>query len=189
MTIFLHLLRKSAKCRRIGEKASFFENAPQDEIHPLAKRPRLTIDCYLFTIITNLGRGDKETMIAKLKVSAPPEDFDDTEDIALAVPVTIPELQEIRHLAFTLHRQRRAFDGEQWGWPVSYEPESPNPPIESRLTFTPATFFIGVWPLWYVSFTWEYGRNVEPNILVGNENIQHTSDARIQIEQGAAVFA
>ena len=128
-------------------------------------------------------------MIAKLKVGAPPEDFDEREDIALAVPVVIPAMQEIRHLAFTLHRQRRAFEGEQWGWPVSYAPESPNPPIESRLTFTPATFFLGVWPLWYVSFTWEYGRNVEPNILVGDENIQPASDNLIPLELVTPVFA
>lgn len=128
-------------------------------------------------------------MIAKLKVAPPPEDFDESEDIALAVPVTIPEMQEIRHLAFTLHRQRHVFEGEQWGWPVSYAPESPQPPIESRLTFTPATFFIGVWPLWYVSFTWEYGRNAEPNILVGDENIRPASDSPIPVELVTAVFA
>ena len=81
----------------------------------------------------------------------------------------LPEIDEIRRLALALHGKNKAFAGEIWGWPVSYEPESAEPPLDSKMTFTPALFFIGVWPIWYVSFTWDSGRNAEPEVLMGDE--------------------
>ena len=108
-------------------------------------------------------------MIAKLRVGEPPEEFNEAEDIALAVPVVLPEMVDIRKLAFALHAKGQAYEAEMSGWPVSYDPGSPEPPIDSKLTFTPALFFIGVWPIWYISFTWEYGHDAEPNVVVGDE--------------------
>jgi hypothetical protein len=110
-------------------------------------------------------------MIAKLRVGEPPETFNEPEDIELAIPVALPEMDDIRRLAFALHAKGKVYEGEMWGWPVSYDPGSPERPIDSKLTFTPALFFIGVWPIWYVSFSWEYDNDAEPHVLIGDENI------------------
>ena len=110
-------------------------------------------------------------MITKLRVGEPPEELNEAEDIAPPGPVVLPEIAEIRKLAFTLHAKGQTYETEMEGWPVSYDPGSPEPPIDSNLTFTPALFFIGVWSIWYVSFTWEYGHDAEPNVLVGDEYI------------------
>ena len=88
-----------------------------------------------------------------------------------AIPVSIPDIEEIRQFANELHVAGIAYEGEMGGWPVQYEPELPEPPLDSRLTFTPAFFWIGVWPIWYVSFTWEAGRSHEPSMLTGEENL------------------
>lgn len=120
-------------------------------------------------------------MIAKLRVGEPPEELAELEEIALTVPVTLPEPEEIRALAWALHVKGKAYQAEMWGWPVSYDPGSPERPIDSKLTFTPAMFFIGVWPLWYVSYTWEYGQAAEPHVLVGDEYIV-TEPAQRQYE-------
>ncbi|MDQ3249206.1 MAG: hypothetical protein M3Q45_08365 [Chloroflexota bacterium] len=123
--------------------------------------------------------------MVKLRVGAPPEEFDSEDDIELSVPVLLPDLTAIRDFAFALHKQRHPYAGEWKGWPVSYDPGSNQPPIDSRLTFTPAVFFIGVWPLWYVSFTWEYGADQEPYVLVGDEYIVQTASA---VESNGVLF-
>jgi hypothetical protein len=110
-------------------------------------------------------------MITKLRVGEPPETLNWPEDIELAIPVALPEMDNIRRLAFALHAKGKTYEGEMWGWPVSYDPGSPEPPLASRLTFTPALFFIGVWPVWDVSFSWEYGNDAEPHIFIGDKNI------------------
>lgn len=86
-------------------------------------------------------------MIAKLIVGEPPEALNEAEEITLTVPVVLPEMTEIRKLAFALHAKGKPYEAELGGWPVSYDPGSPEPPIDSKLTFTPALFFIGVWPI------------------------------------------
>ena len=108
-------------------------------------------------------------MIAKLRVAEPVAIYREDEDQALTIPVALPEMDEIRRLALALHTKNKAYAGEMWGWPVSYEPESAEPPLDSKMTFTPALFFIGVWPIWYVSFTWDSGRAAEPYMLMGDE--------------------
>lgn len=89
----------------------------------------------------------------------------------LAIPIAVPEMKEIRELANQLHFAGVEYDGEVWGWMVHYDPELPEPPPDSQLTFTPAFFWIGVWPMWYVSFTWEAGHDQEPSVLVGEDNL------------------
>jgi hypothetical protein len=105
----------------------------------------------------------------KLRVSAPDENI--RRDDQAIIPVTVPDIDEIRRFADELHARNVEFDDEVWGWPVHYDPELPEPPVDSRLSFTPASFWIGVWPIWYVSLTWEYGRGREPHVLVGQENM------------------
>lgn len=104
----------------------------------------------------------------KLKVS-PVEAT--TVDAQLAIPISIPEMEEIHQLANQLHKNGVFYEGEYAGWPVQYDPELAEPPLDSRLTFTPAFFWIGVWPVWYVSFTWERGHDQDPSILTGDENL------------------
>ena len=108
-------------------------------------------------------------MIAKLRVAEPAALYHAAEEQEYAIPVALPDLDEIRRLALALHAQNKVYAGEMWGWPVSYEPESAEAPLDSKMTFTPAFFFIGVWPLWYVSLSWDSGRDAEPSLLMGDE--------------------
>ena len=105
----------------------------------------------------------------KLRVGAPAAQ--PQVDPQIAVPVALPSLDEIRQLAAILHKKGRPYTAEHWGWPVVYDPGTDEPPIDSQLTFTPASFWIGIWPLWYVSLTWEFGPAQEPSLLVGDENL------------------
>lgn len=128
-------------------------------------------------------------MIAKLRVGEPPEALNEAEDNPLTVPVVLPEMVEIRKLAFALHAKGKSYEAEMAGWPVSYDPGCIEPPIDSKLTFTPALFFIGVWPLWYVSFTWEYGHDAEPNVLVGDEYVEtDAAHAELEVRSGTQRF-
>jgi len=107
-------------------------------------------------------------MIAHLRVGEPPEVLED-DDFELTIPVALPTLENIRAFAFGLHSRSQVYSGSLEGWPVSYTPATSDAPIDSALTFTPALFFIGVWPLWYVSYTWEFGDDEEPSLLIGDE--------------------
>lgn len=107
-------------------------------------------------------------MIAQLRVGEPPEVVED-DDFELTIPISVPDLTDIRAFAFGLHTRGEEYAGRLEGWPVSYSSSCPDAPLDSALTFTPALFFIGVWPLWYVSFTWEYGDDSEPSVLIGDE--------------------
>jgi hypothetical protein len=64
-----------------------------------------------------------------------------------------------------------AYNDEAWGWPVRYEPEVEAPIPRSHLQFRPAVFAIGAYPIWFVSFTWEHGRDQRPSVLVEDENL------------------
>jgi hypothetical protein len=107
-------------------------------------------------------------MIAHLRVAEPPDIAED-DDFELTVPVTLPSLESIRAFAFGLHARGQEYEDSLEGWPVTYTPATPEAPLDSVLAFTPALFFIGVWPLWYVSFTWEFGDDREPSQLIGDE--------------------
>ncbi len=87
------------------------------------------------------------------------------------IPISIPDLQTIQALAWAAHEQSEAYTDEVWGWPVSYTPEVQEPIPHSNLQFRPAVFTIGVYPFWFVSFTWEYGKNQAPVILIEDENL------------------
>jgi hypothetical protein len=77
------------------------------------------------------------------------------------IPITVPEMAKIRQLADDLHAKEQPYSGEAWGWPVIYEAEYPEAPLDSNLTYMPASFTIGVFGVWFVSFTWEHGRTEE----------------------------
>ena len=106
-------------------------------------------------------------MIAKVRVGEPSEELDQS----FIVPIAVPELEDILKFASVLHDHGKRYDDVVWGWPVKYSPSSPTPPPDSNMTFTPADFFIGVWPIWYVSLMWENGDSAPPDVLIGDEDL------------------
>lgn len=87
------------------------------------------------------------------------------------IPISIPTMDEIEILAQTTHEKALNYSGEAWGWPVSYKAEVSEPIPHSNMQFQPAVFTIGVYPIWFVSFTWEYGKEQAPLVLVEDENL------------------
>ena len=59
------------------------------------------------------------------------------------VPVVLPRPDEVREFAGKLHAHGEAWTGEAFGWPAEYQPERPEPPLDSKMTFTPADFCMG----------------------------------------------
>ena len=89
----------------------------------------------------------------------------------MVIPIRIPEMAEIETLAYALHQKSEPFEDEVWGWEVTYDPEETTPPLDSKMAFTPALFTIGTFPIWFVSFSWEQGRDHEPEILIVDESL------------------
>ena len=87
------------------------------------------------------------------------------------VPIVIPELDEVRAFAARLHAEGEAWQGEAFGWPAEYNPERAQPPLESKMTFTPADFCIGESGIWFFSLMWEHGRDAEPEAYLDDRNI------------------
>jgi len=87
------------------------------------------------------------------------------------IPISIPAMDEIQALAWAAHEKGTALADEAWGWPVRYEPQVQEPVPHSKLPFRPAVFSIGVYPIWFVAFTWEYGQEQAPTLLVEDENL------------------
>lgn len=78
------------------------------------------------------------------------------------LPVVIPDLSDVRHLAGELHRAGAAWDGNAFGWHAEYVPQLADPPIQSSLTFSPAEFCIGESGVWFFSLVWERGVASDP---------------------------
>ena len=87
------------------------------------------------------------------------------------VPILIPDLAEVRRFAGQLHAQGKAWSGEAFGWPAEYEPERSEPPLDSKLPFTPADFCIGESGIWFFSLMWERGRDAAPVEFLDDRNI------------------
>ena len=90
---------------------------------------------------------------------------------ASIVPVVVPNLDEVRAFAARLHSQGQAWEGEAFGWPAEYNPERPDPPLDSKMTFTPADFCIGESGIWFFSLMWEQGRDAEPVAFLDDTHI------------------
>ena len=65
-----------------------------------------------------------------------------------------------------------------------YNPERPETPLDSKMTFTPADFCIGESGIWFFSLMWEHGKEAEPveflddrNILAGAVRLEEIEDA------------
>jgi hypothetical protein len=78
------------------------------------------------------------------------------------LPLAVPELSEVRAFARHLHSLGKHWQGEVYGWPAEYMPESRKRPIGSKMRYTPADFWIGESGIWFYSLMWERGKNKEP---------------------------
>lgn len=87
------------------------------------------------------------------------------------MPVQLPELAEVRESAGELHALGKSWMGEAFGWPAEYHPERPEPPLDSKLRFTPAYFCIGESGVWFFSLMWEHGKNAPPVEFLDDRNI------------------
>ena len=94
----------------------------------------------------------------------------DYEHVSI-VPVVVPNLDEVRVFAARLHGQGKAWEGEVFGWPAEYNPERPDPPLDSKMMFTPADFCIGESGIWFFSLMWEHGRDAEPVAFLDDTHI------------------
>ncbi|MEK6737036.1 MAG: hypothetical protein AABY74_00025, partial [Planctomycetota bacterium] len=54
---------------------------------------------------------------------------------------------------------------------AEYNPEKPEPPLDSKMSFTPADFCIGESGIWFFSLLWEHGKNGEPEEFLDDRNI------------------
>lgn len=77
----------------------------------------------------------------------------------------------VRNLAAQLHFAGTAWTGEAFGWPAEYNPERREPPLDSKMTFTPADFCIGESGIWFFSLMWEHGRDAEPLEFLDDRNV------------------
>lgn len=94
-----------------------------------------------------------------------------TIDATSMVPILVPDLSEVRLLALELHARGQAWQGEAFGWDAEYNPERLVPPLDSKMTFTPADFCIGESGIWFFSMMWENGRDEAPVEFVDDRNL------------------
>lgn len=78
------------------------------------------------------------------------------------LPVVVPEIAAVREFAARLHAVGQPWQGDAFGWQAEYTPQRDTPPLQSRLTFTPAEFCIGESGVWFFSLMWEHGAAKSP---------------------------
>jgi len=100
------------------------------------------------------------------------------KDYVSVVPIVVPGLDEVRWFAAELHGKGKLWQGEAFGWSAEYNPERPERPLDSKMTFTPADFCIGESGIWFFSLMWEYGRDAEPVEFLDDRNILPESSNR-----------
>lgn len=83
-------------------------------------------------------------------------------DFVPIVPIFVPDLDEVRQLAGQLHAKGEYWKGDAFGWEAEYHPEHAQPPLDSKMGFTPADFCIGESGIWFFSMMWEHGRDQAP---------------------------
>jgi len=67
----------------------------------------------------------------------------------------VPDLKEVKAFADHLHSLGKY-------WQAEYTPESNKKPEDSRMTFTPADFWIGESGIWFFFLMWEHGKEKDP---------------------------
>ena len=93
-------------------------------------------------------------------------------DFPSVIPIAIPSVDEVRKFALRLHLTNRYWHGEFMGWDAEYNPESPLPPLDSQMSFTPADFSIGESGIWFFSMMWERGCEVAPSEYLDDRNLE-----------------
>ena len=88
-----------------------------------------------------------------------------------ALPIVIPDLNEVKAFAHHIHAVGRHWQGEIFGWPAEYTPQSRKKPPGSKMQFTPADFWIGESGIWFFSLMWERGKNREPTEFLDDRGI------------------
>ena len=100
---------------------------------------------------------NSKSEILKLTIESPM-----SNGATATVPIAIPALADVRDFAASLHAAGRDWSGEAFGWQAEYLAERAEPPLDSKLTFTPADFWIGESGIWFFSLSWEHGRTAPP---------------------------
>lgn len=112
------------------------------------------------------GEGSSRNVVTvKARVKTYNNDYDSV------VPIVVPDFNEVREFAAKLHAKGKTWKGEAFGWQAEYNPERAEPPLDSKMTFTPADFCIGESGIWFFSLMWEHGREAEPVEFVDDQNI------------------
>jgi hypothetical protein len=95
----------------------------------------------------------------------------DVDDRVAIVPVLLPSVEEVRQFAQELHASGQPWEGEVFGWQAEYCPQVAEPPLDSKMTFTPAEFCIGESGVWLFSLMWEQGENEPPTEFLDRSHI------------------
>lgn len=93
------------------------------------------------------------------------------DDYQLLAPVLLPNLEAVRRFAKQLHAGGEAWEGEAFGWTAGYSPGSAEPPPDSKMTFTPADFWMGDGALWFFALLWERGNDQPPVETIYDKNV------------------
>lgn len=80
-------------------------------------------------------------------------------------------LDDVREFAAECHANGTAWKGEVFGWPAEYNPERSDPPLDSKMTYTPADFCIGESGIWFFSLLWEHGHDAPPVEFLDDKNV------------------
>lgn len=97
-------------------------------------------------------------------------------DRKMTLPVMIPDLESVRAFAQTLHARGVAWSGVFEGWPAAYTPEDrAHRPVNSKMTFIPAEFYVGDSEIWHVAIAWEDGSDAPPIELENRRGVQGES--------------
>lgn len=92
------------------------------------------------------------------------------EDHVSLVPAAIAESCEVRKFAARRQAKGKTWRGEAVGWPTEYHPEKAEPPLKSKMAFTPADSCIGESGVWFFSLMWEHGRDAAPVEFLDDSN-------------------
>lgn len=103
-------------------------------------------------------------IVVRVKITIDPE-------FTPIIPVVIPSLDEVRSFAQLLHQQNQNWQGSVFGWDAEYHASLEEPPADSKMTFTPAEFWIGDATIWALSMMWEDGDDKPASEAISDWNL------------------
>jgi hypothetical protein len=103
-------------------------------------------------------------MIVKIKITI-------DQEFQPIVPVFLPDVEAVRAFAQQIHEQNEYWQGEAFGWEAEYHPSRQESPPHSKMSFTPAEFWIGDATIWGFSMMWEDGDDHPPVETVNDWNV------------------